>query len=237
MRVSGLKAIVTKIRNNSIEYLRAGRKSLARMKISPQSKSFQRCLRGCFGFCFATPASPFGCRCSLNGVVGPVRFLIIRSWAFVDGSCNSHFGGRLGSPRLAERGPLSDKPSVMGQRYTSLPSDDKDGALRIFVRLFWPIWLLRNDTNISCTCSVALIPVMLFNRIYSFVLLIFMLSARKSTLRLLSVMFSTIKLVCWFIKFSSLLDELPAYSTRAYSKTLARYFEPSVFESREANPR
>ena len=34
-------------------------------------------------------------------------------------------GVRLGrTPGLAERGPLSDKPKVVGQRYTSLPSDD-----------------------------------------------------------------------------------------------------------------
>lgn len=34
-------------------------------------------------------------------------------------------GVRLGrTPGLAERGPLSDKPPVVGQRYTSLPSGD-----------------------------------------------------------------------------------------------------------------
>ena len=30
----------------------------------------------------------------------------------------------LGAYRLAERGPLSDKPPVVGQRYTSLSSGD-----------------------------------------------------------------------------------------------------------------
>ena len=109
MRVSCLKAIVTKIRNNSIGSLRAVRKSLASMKISLKSKSFQRrrpCRLRCCS-CWACSASPglnLGRGKSLNEAVESGRVFV--AWGRKPGvvfSLTDHsigvWGGDLGESR------------------------------------------------------------------------------------------------------------------------------------------